>query len=686
MSDFKYKAFISYSHADEKWAKWLHKNLESFRIPKHIVADHGLESNRIVPIFRDRDELPSSNDLSGAIREALTDSENLIVICSPNAKTSKWVNEEVTLFKTLGRAKFVHCLLVGEPTESFPPAALVDVDGDGLVTAAETEPLAADARTSSDGKRNAFIKIAAGVLSVGFDHLRQRELLRRQRRLAGITISSIALTVLTSGLAVLALNAQRRAEAQEAIAVAAQKRTEIEASKAIAVSEFLQDVLRSPDPYGRIGREATVLEALEEALKRLERSFLNQPEIKAAVAGTIGKTYGHLGEMTAARSLLEESLSLQRMLHPEGHLNLAIALSDRAWIERQSGDLSAALSLSQEAHEMMNALSNDNNGSPDSSIKVMHELAWARNDNGEFDAAERLFRQALTMSEAFHEPPSVDTANAMYLVALVLNNKGDYDEAIPMYRASLAQYNSLAEPEPLRAASVASTLALALIHSREFDEAEVLIRNALAIRREHLGDEHYAVASSLSELGTILQSSGKHAEACQIQEDALGVLHALFPDGHTMVARSLHSVSSCKRQLGDFSSAIDYESRALEMNIQLLGPDHILVGVVQAALAGLYREANQLEVAEKNAAEAARIHIDTLPGDHWRVAQIKSVWGEILGKLERYDEAETLLLEARAILLEDENESNRRAMTDKRLVALYESWNKPTLAALYRSE
>jgi len=29
MPDFKYKAFISYSHNDEKWADWLHKALET---------------------------------------------------------------------------------------------------------------------------------------------------------------------------------------------------------------------------------------------------------------------------------------------------------------------------------------------------------------------------------------------------------------------------------------------------------------------------------------------------------------------------------------------------------------------------------------------------------------------------------------------------------------------------------
>ena len=35
---FKYRAFISYSHADTSWAKWLHRALESFTIDKDLVG------------------------------------------------------------------------------------------------------------------------------------------------------------------------------------------------------------------------------------------------------------------------------------------------------------------------------------------------------------------------------------------------------------------------------------------------------------------------------------------------------------------------------------------------------------------------------------------------------------------------------------------------------------------------
>ena len=85
---FKYQAFISYSHRDERWAARLHKAIEAYRIPKSLIgrsASKGVVPSRIFPVFRDRDELASSPDLSESLRLALRQSAHLIVLCSPAA-------------------------------------------------------------------------------------------------------------------------------------------------------------------------------------------------------------------------------------------------------------------------------------------------------------------------------------------------------------------------------------------------------------------------------------------------------------------------------------------------------------------------------------------------------------------------------------------------------------------------
>ena len=77
---YKYKAFISYSHRDEKWATWLHRALEHYRLPRKLKGtstSHGEVPPRVRPVFRDRDELSSGTNLADTVKQALANAENL---------------------------------------------------------------------------------------------------------------------------------------------------------------------------------------------------------------------------------------------------------------------------------------------------------------------------------------------------------------------------------------------------------------------------------------------------------------------------------------------------------------------------------------------------------------------------------------------------------------------------------
>jgi WD40 repeat protein len=206
---YKYWGFLSYSHADERWAQWLHRAIERYTVPRALVGGKtslGARPARLTPVFRDREELASSGDLSREIRDALRQSRFLIVVCSPRAAVSRWVDEEIKAFKAIGRADRVLAFIVdGEPhgsdrpdeglLEAFPRALRFDVDADGAITSTPAEPLAADARQQGDGRPGALLKLLAGMLQVGFDDLRHREKRRRRRRMLGIGLAAAAATV-----------------------------------------------------------------------------------------------------------------------------------------------------------------------------------------------------------------------------------------------------------------------------------------------------------------------------------------------------------------------------------------------------------------------------------------------------------------------------------------------------------
>ena len=173
-SPFKYRAFISYSHSDEKWARWLHRRLETYRLPRNLVGREtafGPVPARFTPVFRDRDELATATSLGATLVAALEQSACQIVICSPKAAQSRWVNEEILTFKRLGREDRIFCLVVaGEPgvsadparaaEECFPPALIRKLGPDGELTEERGEPIAADVRPGKDRPATAMLKLA----------------------------------------------------------------------------------------------------------------------------------------------------------------------------------------------------------------------------------------------------------------------------------------------------------------------------------------------------------------------------------------------------------------------------------------------------------------------------------------------------------------------------------------------
>ncbi len=199
--DFKYRAFLSYSHADTAKAKWLHKRLES--CPLRALAGRemtlGQVPKELRPIFRDREDFSVGHSLTQQTLAALDASAALVVLCSPASAESAAVNEEVRLFK----ANYAHRPLVplildgapGDPAlECFPPALRLELNADGSVSDRPTIILAADLRETGDGRELALAKVVAALIGVPSDEVFRRA--ERERRLQGRLRAAIVVTIL----------------------------------------------------------------------------------------------------------------------------------------------------------------------------------------------------------------------------------------------------------------------------------------------------------------------------------------------------------------------------------------------------------------------------------------------------------------------------------------------------------
>ena len=203
---FKYRAFLSYSHHDVGWARWLHARLEGFHFDKDLIgreAPLGPVPSTLRPIFRDREDFSGGQTLTDATVVALDASPALIVLCSPVAASRPAVNEEARLFRSRHPERPVIPVIVdGTAPDNFPPALRFELTADGSVTDRPVTILGPDLREAADGKNLGLAKIVAGLTGLSPDDIfhRAERARRRQNRLRMTVAAVIAvLTVVGSG-------------------------------------------------------------------------------------------------------------------------------------------------------------------------------------------------------------------------------------------------------------------------------------------------------------------------------------------------------------------------------------------------------------------------------------------------------------------------------------------------------
>ena len=190
-----YNAFISYRHHPEdiRAATQIHRALERFHVPKALRKKAKLPMR----LFRDKDELPITSNLTGDIFEALGNSDYLIVICSVHTKESMWVQREIeTFLQSHSRDKVLTVLVNGEPYEVIPEILLyqdVTDPENGETVRIPMEPLSCDWRV---GHRKAvkeeLPRLAAALLHCGYDELRQRQKQYRMKQLLAVCSAALA--------------------------------------------------------------------------------------------------------------------------------------------------------------------------------------------------------------------------------------------------------------------------------------------------------------------------------------------------------------------------------------------------------------------------------------------------------------------------------------------------------------
>ncbi len=313
----RYDAFLSYSHAgDSELAASLQSALQRFARPWYRTY--------ALRVFRDKTGLAANPALWNSIVSALKNSEYLLLLASPHAAASPWVNQEVDWFVRNREPDKVLIVITGG--QLAWSAAAGDFDWDhttalppSLRGAFRLEPLYVDLSWAHEAQflqdaryRDAILDLAAPLHGRAKDDLDSEDLRQHRRTLEMAWSAVVLLSILAVALSIAALYALRQrdvarrqtAVATEQTAVAKEQKGRAEEQARIADEQRQLAETRRTTALSRqlaaqaggdtaTGLDAAMLEAVEayrtaptfEARKALLTVLLYSPHLRRFLRG-----------------------------------------------------------------------------------------------------------------------------------------------------------------------------------------------------------------------------------------------------------------------------------------------------------------------------------------------------------------------------------------------------------------
>ncbi len=460
MVDTHYRAFISYSHRDREAGEHLHRKLEHYRVPAKLVGaltKEGSVPRRLTPIFRDREDLPTSGDLTASVERALERSRFLIVLCSPASAKSEWVDKEVARFKTLhGENRVLGVILdnhetaaVTDPENLFPPALRFRVDSTGAVTDEPVEPLAADLRERGDGEKFGFLKVVAGLIGVNLDDLIRRDQNRRNTEMKYALGAALAIVVIMGGLTWFAVDARDEARLQR--------------NQAEELVEFmLTDLKAKLETVGRLDALDSTGEKLLEYYAAQDKKGLDADSLgrRARAQLMVGDIDQRRNDLTSALAAYEAAAATtQELLNREPNnqdriFEHAQSVFWVGYIALERRDNEAAEKQFREYVRLSEKLVSLDGENPDWRMEVAYAtsaLGSLKYNEGEYDAAADYFEQSTnawrTLSGAGDNEDAIafDLAHSLSWLALAERERGEFDRVIAIIEEQLGIYELLSK-------------------------------------------------------------------------------------------------------------------------------------------------------------------------------------------------------------------------------------------------
>jgi serine/threonine protein kinase/tetratricopeptide (TPR) repeat protein len=456
-------------------------------------------------------------------------------------------------------------------------------------------------------------------------------------------------------------------------------RAEREGAKAEAISTFLQDMLKSADPWGGGARQITVAEALRAGVKRLSEGAIGDPLVAASIKGTIGSVYLGLGRIADADTLLRSALSERIARSGPASDEAAQSYEDLGNLYHSEGKFDSAAAVFERAQAIRRRI----HGPGDTLVATnLLNLSDVANSQGDYGRADSLAREALGILRGVYGERHLALAEAMGGIVSAALNGGNLPRADSVGRAAITLLRSLGRDRTPEATPILNDLAISRSYQGDHVEATALMHTVVAMDSANLGPSHPDLASHLENFGMIYDLAGFRDSNVAVLKQVLAMRRAVLADDNPAIGRTLYNIANADYLRGKYANAEPLFEEALVRMRRAYGPEHTDVVWATGALGRNQYRLGRHSDAERNLRWALNVKDPSGKLGPPEVAKIAPTMISLLMDHRRWSEAEPLAL--RVLAIRDSLADTLALQTVAQLVRLYERWGKPERAAEYQ--
>lgn len=479
-----------------------------------------------------------------------------------------------------------------------------------------------------------------------------------------------------------AISAEHQASVERDRALEAREQTAVERDRALAAekralatTDFFQEMLESVDPATAKGREVTVHDLLDQASASIGESLKGQSQVESAVRYTMGRVYFSLGDYALAEEHLKRAFELQKQLLGDDDVATMLTADALAAALIYTGKLDEAEPIAIDNLERRKRVLGPEH---DQTLASMGRMTWVHQDRGRYEEAAKLHRESIEIKQRVLGPDHAETIQSYSTFADLLEDMGQLDEAEQWARQASDSSTRTLGPDDVQTLSSQSVLASILQEKGEYEQSQAICRQVLEAKTRIFGEAHANTLITQNVLALTLEAMKKYGEAAEILRKASTLAaQSLGPDHDTTLTYK-GNLARAEHLRKNYDEAAKLFREVYEAHQRIDGPDDQGTLVVQNNLALLLLDMGKTEEAERLFADMVPRLDKVMPPTHWILGMARVNQGECLQDLKRYDEAQKQMLDGYSRMkssLGEEHDRTRGAA--KSLADLYQAWGKP---------